>query len=48
MSPYGLHFRAWIKRLVRKTVGFLKLELMQDTVIGLPVNKIEFGINIFT
>ncbi|MGZ8919318.1 MAG: IS1 family transposase, partial [Methylobacter sp.] len=30
------------------TICFSKLELMHDTVIGLLINKIEFGRNIFT
>ncbi len=38
----------WINRLARKTISFSKLELMDDTVIGLPIKKVEFGINIFT
>ena len=44
----NLNFRTWIKRLARKTICFSKLELMHDTVIGLLINKVEFGINIFT
>ena len=44
----NLNFRTWIKRLVRKTICFSKLELMHDTVIGLLINKVEFGLNIYT
>jgi len=44
----NLNFRTWIKRLTRKTICFSKLELMHDTVIGLLINKIEFGRNVFT
>jgi insertion element IS1 protein InsB len=44
----NLNFRTWIKRLVRKTIFFSKQELMHDTVIGLLINKVEFGLNIYT
>lgn len=44
----NLNFRAWAKRLARKTVCCSKLELMHDTAIGLPINKVGFGRNIFT
>jgi insertion element IS1 protein InsB len=37
-----LHTR--IKRLARKTICFSKLERMRDIVIGLFVNRYEFGI----
>ncbi len=40
-------FRTWIKRLARKTICFSKSEKMQDTVIGLLIYKVEFGINIY-
>lgn len=43
----NLNFRTWIKRLARKTICFSKLELMHDTVIGLLINKVEFGWNIY-
>jgi insertion element IS1 protein InsB len=43
----NLNFRTWIKRLTRKTLCFSKLELMHDTVIGLLINKVEFGRNIY-
>ena len=42
----NLNFRTWIKRLARKTICFSKLEKMHDTVIGLLINKVEFGIDI--
>ena len=37
------NFRTWIKRLARKTICFSKLEKMHDIVIGLLINKVEFG-----
>ena len=42
----NLNFRAWIKRLASKTICFSKLEKMHDIVIGLLINKVEFGIDI--
>lgn len=42
----NLNFRTWIKRLTRKTICFSKLELLHDTVIGLLINKVEFGLDI--
>lgn len=39
----NLNFRTWIKRLTRRTICFSKLEVMHDTVIGLLINKVEFG-----
>jgi len=42
----NLTFRTWIKRLTRKTICFSKLEIMHDTVIGLLINKVEFGVDI--
>lgn len=39
----NLNFRTWIKRLARRTICFSKLETMHDTVIGLLINKVEFG-----
>ena len=44
----NLNFRTWIKRLARKTICFSKLEEMHDTVIGLLINKVEFGLDIHT
>ncbi len=43
----NLNFRTWIKRLTRKTICFSKLEKMHDIVIGLLINKVEFGVNIY-
>jgi len=42
----NLNFRTWIKRLTRKTICFSKLEILHDTVIGLLINKVEFGLGI--
>ncbi len=42
----NLNLRTWIKRLTRKTIYFSKCETMHDIVIGLLINKVEFGINI--
>ena len=42
----NLNFRTWIKRLARKTICFSKLEKMHDIVIGLLINRMEFGIDI--
>ena len=39
----NLNFRTWIKRLARKAICFSKLEKMHDIVIGLLINKVEFG-----
>jgi len=41
----NLNFRTWIKRLTRKTICFSKLVTMQDTVIGLLINKVEVGLD---
>ncbi len=43
----NLNWRTWIKRLARKTLCFSKLEIMHDTVIGLLINKVEFGLDIY-
>ena len=43
----NLNFRTWIKRLARKTICFSKIEVMHDTVIGLLINKVEFGLDIY-
>ncbi len=43
----NLNFRTWIKRLTRKTICFSKLEEMHDTVIGLLINEVEFGLDIY-
>ncbi|SMN01708.1 Putative transposase [uncultured Candidatus Thioglobus sp.] len=37
---------AWIKQLTRKTICFSKCEKMHDIVIGLLINKVEFGMDI--
>lgn len=39
-----LTFRTRIKRLARKTICFSKLERMHDIVIGLFINRHEFGL----
>ncbi|ALA24882.1 IS1 transposase [Piscirickettsia salmonis] len=38
-----LTLRTRIKRLARKTICFSKSEKMHDVVIGLFINKFEFG-----
>ena len=38
-----LMLRTRIKRLARKTIGFSKSVLRHDTVIGLFINRYEFG-----
>ena len=38
-----LTLRTRIKRLARKTICFSKLEKMHDIVIGLFINRFEFG-----
>ena len=35
--------KTWIIRLARRTICFSKLEIMHDIVIGLLINKVEFG-----
>ena len=42
----NLNLRTWIKRLARRTICFSKLEKMHDTVIGLLINQVEFGVDI--
>jgi len=42
----NLTLRTRIKRLARKTICFSKCEKMHDTVIGLLINKLEFGLDI--
>jgi insertion element IS1 protein InsB len=44
----NLNLRTEIKRLTRKTICFSKREVMHDTVIGLLINKVEFGRNIYS
>ena len=41
-----LTLRTRIKRLVRKTICFSKSIIMHDLVIGLFINRYEFGISI--
>jgi insertion element IS1 protein InsB len=41
-----LRLRTRIKRLVRKTICFSKSEEMHDLVIGLFINRYEFGLNV--
>ena len=38
-----LNLRTRIKRLVRRTICFSKTERMHDLVIGLFINRYEFG-----
>ena len=42
----NLNLRTWIKRLTRRTLCFSKKDNMHDTVIGLMINKVEFGLDI--
>ena len=42
----NLTLRTRIKRLVRKTICFSKSEQMHDIVIGLFINRYEFGLQI--
>ncbi|MCP4726581.1 MAG: transposase, partial [bacterium] len=39
-----LTLRTGIKRLARKTICFSELEKMHDIVIGLFINRYEFGV----
>jgi insertion element IS1 protein InsB len=41
-----LTLRTRIKRLARKTICFSKINVMHDVVIGLFINRYEFGLNI--
>jgi len=43
----NLNLGTWIKRLTHKAICSSKLEVMHDTVIGLLINKAEFGRNIY-
>jgi len=38
--------RFWIKRPTRRTICFSKKDNIHDTVIGLMINKVEFGLDI--
>ena len=42
------HINLWtrIKRLVRRTICFSKTEQMHDLVIGLFINRYEFGVSV--
>ena len=39
-----INLRTRIKRLVRRTIGFSKTTTMHDLVIGLFINRYEFGL----
>ena len=39
-----LNLRTHITRLVRRTIGFSKATTMHDLVIGLFINRYEFGV----
>ncbi len=43
----NLNFRIWIKRLARKSICFSRIERMHDIVIGLLINALEFGVDIY-
>lgn len=43
-----LTLRTRIKRLARKTICFSKLEWLHDTVIGMFINRFEFGLQIYS
>jgi insertion element IS1 protein InsB len=38
-----INLRTWIKRLVRRTICFSKIEHMHDLVLGLFINRYECG-----
>jgi insertion element IS1 protein InsB len=42
----NLNLRTWVKRLTRKTICFSKSETLHDIVIGLLINRVEFGLDI--
>jgi len=44
----NLNLRTWIKRLTRKTICFSKSETLHDIVIGLLINRVEFGLDILS
>ncbi|WP_413774023.1 IS1 family transposase [Nostoc sp. MG11] len=44
--PHGTFARGLIKRLARKTICFSKSILMHDIVIGLYINRYEFGVEV--
>ena len=41
-----INLRTRIKRLVRRTLCFSKTEQMHDLVIGLFINRYEFGLSL--
>jgi insertion element IS1 protein InsB len=41
-----INLRTRIKRLARRTICFSKTERMHDLVIGLFINRYEFGVSI--
>lgn len=41
-----LTLRTRIKRLTRKTICFSKITVMHDVIIGLFINRYEFGLNV--
>jgi insertion element IS1 protein InsB len=41
-----LNLRTRIQRLVRRTIGLSKTTTMHDLVIGLFINRYEFGVSI--
>ena len=41
-----IHLRTRLKRLVRRTICFSKTEQMHDLVIGLFINRYEFGVSL--
>ena len=43
IASQHMNLRTRIKRLVRRTIGFAKTEPMHDLVIGLFINRYEFG-----
>ena len=43
----NLNFRTWVKRLARRSICFSKMEKMHDIVIGLLINALEFGVDIY-
>jgi len=44
MESKHIRLRTRIKRLVRRTICFSKTERMHDLVIGLFINRYEFGL----
>jgi insertion element IS1 protein InsB len=46
LASKPMHVRTWIKRLVRRTMCFSKTTTLHDLVIGLCINRYEFGVAI--